>query len=99
MVLTLSFRPGLVVMGAIKRLCIIIRHVALRWDDPRRREVSYCFIASVGISGGSHRWVSVCYNHRGARSMGVPERHAEGDAARADQLDILFVNGVLIDEK
>ena len=59
MVLTFSLGPGLVNVGADKRFCIIMRHVALRWDDPRRREVSYCFIANVGISGGSHRWVGM----------------------------------------
>ena len=38
-------------------------------------------------------------NNWGPRSMFVPERQAEGDAAQADHLDYLFMNGVLIDEK
>ena len=97
--LPLRFRPCLVIQEATERLCIIIRQAALRRDVPQRREVSYRFIAHVGSLGGSPRWASVRYDHGGPRSMCVPERHAEGDAAQADHLDCIFMVGVLIDEK
>ena len=86
MVLALSCRPGLVNVGAVKRLCIIIRRI----DEERR-----CFIVNAGIVGGSLRWVAMSeyYDNWGARSISMPEGRAGNNAARADQLDCLFIRG------